>query len=356
MMACEQKPGPPARRLEERNKTSGGSTHGPHSGPGGQQSLLFGTLFGHERGYIGLLSSLPGERKKSGSIELLEPRSAYFLYPDEVEGALAFAREGDEAGRDLHVCPHLLVRRRRVKENAAPVRALWADADEAALPVGFPEPTLCVESSPGRRHLYWALRRRVEPGRAESLSRRLTRAIGADPSGRPLATLMRLLGARNHKYPGAPLLTVRSHDPTLLYHPREIELNLDPEESEASCGAAGPMHLSDLASAVGFSITTQGGSGAREPRDISALSQRIQALIREGNSAAGKPYKSRSEADFARTIRTASLRNSGGYGGLVLGTSSPFRERSLPSLYPFTEPNQSQFHSPRHHHADLSDD
>ncbi len=38
-----------------------------------------------------------------------------------------------------------------------------------------------------------------------------------------------------------------------------------------------------------------------------------------------------------RTSRTASLRNSGGYGGLVLGTSSPLRGCSLLSLYLSTE-------------------
>ncbi len=48
-----------------------------------------------------------------------------------------------------------------------------------------------------------------------------------------------------------------------------------------------------------------------------------------------------------RTSRTASLRNSGGYGGLVLGTSSPLRGRSLPSLYLSTELMQSQFASER---------
>jgi len=44
-----------------------------------------------------------------------------------------------------------------------------------------------------------------------------------------------------------------------------------------------------------------------------------------------------------RTSRTASLRNSGGYGGLVLGTSSPLRGRSLPSLYLSTEVMQSHY-------------
>ena len=38
-----------------------------------------------------------------------------------------------------------------------------------------------------------------------------------------------------------------------------------------------------------------------------------------------------------RRSRTASGRNSGGYGGLVLGTSSPLRGRSSPSLYLSTD-------------------
>ena len=42
------------------------------------------------------------------------------------------------------------------------------------------------------------------------------------------------------------------------------------------------------------------------------------------------------------TSQTASRRNSGGYGGLVLGTSSPLRGRSSPSLYLSTDAKQYQ--------------
>ena len=251
-----------------------------------EQRLVFDTLFGGQAGYLVLFSSTPGRIKPSGSVELLDQHSAYFTYPDQAEAAMAYAAHATGQGRELHLCPHLLRARRRVKENALPLGALWADADGAKLPEGFPAPTLAVRSSPGMRHLYWSLRRPLEPEAGERLNRRLTRTIGADTGGWPLASLLRLPGSANHKHPGAPPLEIVSHDPDLDYHPRELEIYLQPEEPVQ------PMNLVDL----GRRMPRRPGE---PPADLSVLSPRMLDLIHNGNDGAGKPYKSRSEADFA---------------------------------------------------------
>ena len=251
-----------------------------------EQRLLFDTLFGGLAGALVLFSSTPGRTKPSGSVELLDQHSAYFTYPERIEAALDHAARATAQGRELHLCPHLLGTRRRVKENALELGALWADADGAKLPEDFPDPTIAVCSSPGMRHLYWSLRKTLPPKAGEKLNRRLTRTIGADTGGWPLASLLRLPGSENHKHPDAPPLEIISHDPDLDYHPRELEIYLEPDDSEE------PMNLAELAR------KTPRRSG-EPPKDLSVLSPRMLDLVQSGNEGAGKPYKSRSEADFA---------------------------------------------------------
>jgi hypothetical protein len=255
-----------------------------------QQALLLDTLFTDLTGCLGIFSSVPGARKPIGSIELRSLTGAYFDYPTGRDEALAWAEQTAATGKELHLCPHLLTARRRIKENAAPVKALWADADEAELPEGFPLPTVCVQSSPGKRHLYWALRRVLEPEAAEALSRRLTHTIKADTGGWALTSLFRLPGTNNLKYPGEACVDMVAYDGSNVYHPREIEQYLEEEEKELI-----PIGEIPVAAVTGEKrlLTID---------DLHRLSPRMQSLISLGNEAAGKPYETRSEADFAVAI------------------------------------------------------
>jgi hypothetical protein len=254
-----------------------------------QQALLLDTLFGSLTGYLGLFSSVPGEKKPTGSVGLRSLTGAYFAYPSGRMKALEWAGHNATAGRELHLCPHLLTGHRRIKRNAEAVKALWADADEAELPEGFPLPTICVQSSPGKRHLYWALRRVLEPEHAEELSRRLTHTIAADPGGWALTSLLRLPGTNNQKYPEETRVEIVAYDASNLYHPREIEQYLKVEEELTpideipDAAVAGQKRL----------LTTD---------DLHRLSPRMRSLISLGNASAGKPYATRSEADFAVAI------------------------------------------------------
>lgn len=262
-----------------------------------QQELLFKTLFGGLTGYMGLFSSVAGAKKDSDSVEVLRMRAGYFAYPAQVPQALHWAEHAAGEGRELHLCPHLLTRERRVKENAGTIRALWADADDAELPEGFPEPTISVQSSPGNRHLYWVLRKTLEPEQAENYNRRLTYTIGADPGGWPLAALMRLPGTNNRKYPGHTPIGVLSHDIGLAYHPREIEQYLidNPHGTHEEQETIPMSEVPDIRpkNADGTLLTVD---------DLDKLSPNMRELIAMGNTALGKPYKSRSEADFAVVI------------------------------------------------------
>lgn len=151
---------------------------------------------------------------------------------------------------------HLLTARRRTKANAAPVAALWADADAAA------------ESFLASR-------------RAEEFNRWLLLAVDADRSGWDLSQLLRPPGTRNRKYEGAPAVTLFELDDGTSYHPRELELALPAVEEPAPLADGIPYRYPGHAS------------------DLSRLSARMRALISGGNAALPDGYASRSEADRA---------------------------------------------------------
>ncbi len=162
---------------------------------------MFLHLFDDLEGYLCIAS------KKS------RMQQKYFKFPDAISAAVEHAAASDAAGNDVYFCAHLLKRKSRRKEHSQVVHALWADGDGAEIPEGFPEPTLVVESSPGRHHYYWRLTEPISPAEAEGLNRRLADAIGSDPSGWDLTQLLRVPGTRNRKYePPARVVTIRVDD------------------------------------------------------------------------------------------------------------------------------------------------
>src|SRR5215217_4545464 len=87
----------------------------------------------------------------------------YFSYPDEAPQAAEKALQLSERGLDTYFGAHLLTARKRDKEHAAPLSALYADGDGATVPIDKPQPTGVVASSPGKDHFYWALEYPIPP-------------------------------------------------------------------------------------------------------------------------------------------------------------------------------------------------
>lgn len=235
---------------------------------------LWKSLFeGSCGGYLGLFSAV----RPSSGVRLSDCRSAYFEYPKRLLEAEEWCLAHSEEGRETYFCAHLLTKRRRIQEHAAPVLSLWADADGSCLPGHIPEPTAVVETSPGRQHLFWRLDRPLPSREAEILNRRLARAIGADPSGWDLGQLLRPPGTRNQKYRPAPsvrLLKLTGDS----YYPRELDLALPLEELR------------------GATSWSKRPTPVRSAPDLSRLSARTRRLVERGNRG---EYPSRSEADFA---------------------------------------------------------
>lgn len=244
-------------------------------------ALLWRALYGSQRGLLGVHAAL---RPAPGSKRLCRHRSRFFDYPARAPAAADWCLGNSEDGLEAYFCAHLLLAKRRIKANAAPVLALWADADGAALNPDSPEPTAVVESSPGHAHLFWRLTRPISPTRAEELNRRLLLAVGADRSGWDLSQLLRPPGTRNRKYEDAPTVRLLELDPGVGYHPREFEIALPPAPVAFSRPAERP------ARPTGQTV------------DLSRLSARMRGLIASGNNASGRPYETRSEADFVVAI------------------------------------------------------
>lgn len=239
---------------------------------------LWQHIYGEQLGVLALLS---GVRPGSGSKKLQSVRTAHFDWPVQQERARVWVVEEAAAGCEVYHGAHLFTKRRRVKENAASVWALWADGDGAKATNGLFEPTAIVESSPGRLHLYCRLSRPVAPEFAEALNRRWAIALGADPSGYDLTQLLRPPGTPNRKYEGAPLV-------------RMLRLKHEPRDPAELDRLLPPLMHRELQ--VTKSYRPQGTGPVP---DLRRLSQRIQNLIRRGNRG---EYGCRSRADMAACV------------------------------------------------------
>ena len=257
---------------------------------------LWDTLYGAQSGYLGVFSAFrfsPRECRRGAarpSGRLVRVRERFFAYPDEAARAAEWCRLSSEAGREAFFCVHLLTRRRRLKGCASPIMALWAESDGEEDLSGAPEPTAMVESSPGRRHLFWRLMRPLDGPDAERLNRRLAAAVNADPSGWDLSQMSRPPGTRNMKYADAPLVRLLGLDGGVIYHPRELNLALP--------HLPGPSEQTTAATALPSIAVGRRGA----PVDLGRLSRRMRDLAALGNRRAGSPYRTRSHADFAVAV------------------------------------------------------
>ena len=136
--------------------------------------------------------------------------------------------------KDLYFCPHGFTKSRRLKEYAVMPKLLWADLDEADPREMTPMPSVAIQSSPGRYVGLWFTEEII----SESINRRLTYQVGADPGGWDITQVLRIPQTSNYKYDAAPRVKILWPDgPT--YSIAEIERILPPEDdSQPDLGRA----------------------------------------------------------------------------------------------------------------------
>jgi hypothetical protein len=182
---------------------------------------LWRHLFGDRPDLIAVFTGFRPERL-GGKLDEHTTATRYYE-PGELDQAVAWSSQQGSIHRDVYFCAHQLTARRRVKENAASVGALWCETDGADLNASPIKPTAVVESSPGHFHCYAKLEHPIAPSKAEELNKRWALSFGADTSGFDLTQLLRVPGTRNHKYPDAPVVTLRYVDDDTVFKPDELE-------------------------------------------------------------------------------------------------------------------------------------
>jgi len=186
---------------------------------------LWQHIYGEQTGYLCLFS---GHRAAPGQQGIDDPRQEWYRWPSDAGRAESDLLRLSAMGRETYTCAHLLTERVRSAKTAAPVWTLYADLDGAPVPATFPQPTALVESSPERHQGYWRLSRGLPPDQAEALNQRLTKAIGADPSGYDLTQVLRPPGTTSYKR-AAPFVVRLVHlDTTRTVDPDELAALLPP--------------------------------------------------------------------------------------------------------------------------------
>jgi hypothetical protein len=134
----------------------------------------------------------------------------FFRYPQDIPQALELINTVYQ-GNNVWFCPHLFSRRKRVKETVLLTPSAWSDLDNCAPEELYLEPSVVIESSPGRYAGLWHFDQLVDPEEAESLSQRIAYTHseqGADRSGWDLTQLLRMPWTYNYKYATTPTVKV----------------------------------------------------------------------------------------------------------------------------------------------------
>ena len=104
-------------------------------------------------------------------------------------------------GADTYYCPNVFRKPRRVKDNVGNLKWLYSDLDSVDPLTLDLQPSIAIQTSPGRYQGLWELKRSIGPKKFEDLNRRLTYATGSDKGGWHLTKVLRVPGTFNYKYP-----------------------------------------------------------------------------------------------------------------------------------------------------------
>jgi predicted transcriptional regulator len=148
----------------------------------------------------------------------------FYKYPEQL-GEIVSKFQEMIPTHNVYFCPMVLDKPRRIKPNVAKTPVLWADLDDCDPGLMLVEPSVVVETSPGRYQAYWHIED-TSPVDAESLSMRIAyrhENDGCDTSGYDLTQLMRVPFTYNRKEGyGDPLIKVISTK-KVIYRPGDFD-------------------------------------------------------------------------------------------------------------------------------------
>lgn len=203
---------------------------------------FFGLLFHELTGYL-CIASFPGNGKFDPSPDNGPSKNAFFKWPQQRDDVVAYVVANKH--KDLYFVPTLFhTADNRKAENAAIGRVAYADADTARPELFTLEPTLTVETSPGRFQLYWRIEGDDDcrdPEKLARASRRIAHghaAEGCDTSGWDIGQLLRIPGTMNNKpnldAPWEVTCTLHTKVFTTLANIHEIYPPVEPSRAEVA--------------------------------------------------------------------------------------------------------------------------
>ena len=161
----------------------------------------------------------------------------------------------------------------RSEKAISRVRGVHADMDDVSAKeladlIGLLQPSIVVESSPGRYQLYWQLSEGeyLEPAEAKAINQCLAFQYGADPAAVDVSRLLRLPGFKHMKYRSegrTPLVTAACH--AITYTAEEIRQAFPPTPGankvptrpiQAALSAAPSKQLSSHLAGIAHSVAT----------------------------------------------------------------------------------------------------
>lgn len=157
------------------------------------REIFFKMVFGQNEGIVCIAYASANKK---------EFREEFFTYPDQLDKMLETIHDKHK-DHNMYFCPQLLGEKKRHKENVILAPNVWSDLDTCDPGNLLVEPTIIIESSPGRYQGYWVMEKPLKPEVAEDLSRRIAykhAEDGADRSGWDLTQLLRIPVTYNYKY------------------------------------------------------------------------------------------------------------------------------------------------------------
>lgn len=156
-------------------------------------------LWGKETGYVYLPTKEPEkEGKESWS-------TYYFKWPEQKADVVKHVLKMSPV-KHVHIAPALFSKPDAEVEFVSGSNVLWADFDGSCpndaefAELGIPKPSLRIQSSPGKQHVYWKLSQfHTDIKTIQDLNRAITYATDADFSGWNANKVLRPVASINHK-------------------------------------------------------------------------------------------------------------------------------------------------------------
>lgn len=126
-----------------------------------------------------------------------------YHYPDQLNAMVTELNDFNERGYDVYFSPQLYANgdaRDKNKIVACPM--LWSDLDDCHPEKVFPEPSVALETSPGRYHGFWLLDKPLSMGEATAITQKIAQRYadqGADKGGWDATQVLRIPGTINRK-------------------------------------------------------------------------------------------------------------------------------------------------------------